>query len=198
MASKSSDVFVGRQPVVDRRRNVVAYELLFRSGQDREAHIISDSLATSQVVDRAFRDLGLLTVVGAQKAFINADASTLMRRDIELLPADRVVIELLETIEVDKAMVNRCRELKAKGYRLALDDFVHYGMSTNRCWKSVDIVKIDALALSRSSLANLVGLLHDWRPKLLASRAAVRSRSKSYARWKKKPCAQGIARCTST
>jgi c-di-GMP-related signal transduction protein len=125
MASKSSDVFVGRQPVVDRRRNVVAYELLFRSGQDREAHIISDSLATSQVVDRAFRDLGLLTVVGAQKAFINADASTLMRRDIELLPADRVVIELLETIEVGKAMVNRCRELKAKGYRLALDDFVH-------------------------------------------------------------------------
>jgi EAL and modified HD-GYP domain-containing signal transduction protein len=170
MASKSSDVFIGRQPVFDRRNHVVAYELLFRSGQDREAHIIDDSLATSQVIHRAFRDLGLRTVVGARRAFINVDAPTLMRRDIELLPADRVVIELLETIEVDKAMVKRCRELKAKGYRLALDDFVRYGTEYEPLLEIVDIVKIDVPALSRSSLANLVDLLHDWRPKLLAEK----------------------------
>ena len=44
---------------------------------------------------------------------------------VELLPKDRVVIELLETIMADEEVVARCRALKSLGFTLALDDHVY-------------------------------------------------------------------------
>ena len=41
-----------------------------------------DALATARVVRRAFFDLGISTVVGAAKAFINVNAESLMSRSV--------------------------------------------------------------------------------------------------------------------
>jgi EAL and modified HD-GYP domain-containing signal transduction protein len=171
MTIRASDVFVARQPVLDRERNLIAYELLFRScAEAAEARLDDDALATTAVVTRAFRDRGIETVVGGAKAFINVDAESLMSGLIETLPADRVVIELLETVSIDRSIVRRCRDLKAKGYRLALDDFTRYGPEYERLLDLVDIVKVDVLSLDAASLSELVALLKPWRRTLLAEK----------------------------
>ncbi len=64
------EVFVGRQPIYNRRLDVVAYELLFRSGEVNRADITDGDRATSQVVHDAFMEIGLDTIVGSQRAFI--------------------------------------------------------------------------------------------------------------------------------
>ena len=171
MKSHTPQIFVARQPVLDRERNLIAYELLFRSSDSLgEACVTDDTLATARVVRRAFRDLGIDTVVGGATAFINVNAESLTSSLIDALPRDRVVIELLETIDVDDRIVRRCRELKAKGYRLALDDFSQYDTAHEPLLEFVDIVKVDVLALDSASLADLVRLLKPWRCRLLAEK----------------------------
>jgi c-di-GMP-related signal transduction protein len=171
MQTQTPDVFVARQPVLDRERNLIAYELLFRSsGNQAEARVTDDALATARVVRHAFRDRGIDTVVGGAKAFVNVDAESLMSKLVETLPTDRVVIELLETIQVDDAIVRRCRELKNRGYRLALDDFSRYSAAYDPLLEVVDIIKVDVLSLDSDSLAEVVRLLKPWRRRLLAEK----------------------------
>lgn len=179
MKTRAPEVFVARQPVLDRERNLIAYELLFRSsGEVAQAQVTDDALITAGVVSRAFVDLGIQTVVGGAKAFINVDAVSLMSSVIETMPADRVVIELLETISIDRSIVRRCRDLKSKGYRLALDDFTRYGAQYEPLLEFVDIVKVDVLSLDPSSLSELVRLLKPWKRTLLAEKVESRQHAR--------------------
>lgn len=170
MAAHRSQKFLARQPIVDRSLNLFAYELLFRSGNMPEVVIDDDTKASNQVIQIAFAQNEISTIVGDYKAFINVDAQTLLSRSIESLPQDQVVIELLETIEVDDHILHRCRHLKQKGYRLALDDFVRYQESYEPLLEIVDIVKVDVLQLDIQTLARLVKRLLSWPPKLLAEK----------------------------
>lgn len=175
MLTRSPDVFVGRQPILDRRHHVVAYELLFRaSPEENEARVVDDRLATARLISRAFFDLGIRTVVGRAQAFINLDEASLMNLLIERLPPEQVVLELLESVTPDEGILRRCRALKAKGYRFALDDFCRYNNAWDPFLEMADIVKVDVLMLDPQSLSELVKCLKPWRPKLLAEKVESR------------------------
>lgn len=178
MSNNNMDVFLGRQAVVDRRCQVVAYELLFRSGAEREVHITDNALATACVITNTFDRLGIRSVVGRRRALINVDGATLLSNAITALPPGQVVIELLETIRIDGDIVRRCRELKQLGYRLALDDFCLYGEEYEPLLGIVDIVKVDIPALEREPLARLVKRLKSWPPKLLAEKVESQQRAR--------------------
>lgn len=169
MASDSR-VFVARQPIVDRRRNLVAYELLFRDDGSGVAHVSHAARASAQVISRTFHQLGMATVIGERAGFINVDAEMLMSRAVESLPRERVVIELLETIAVDQDIVRRCAQLQHLGYRLALDDFCVFDPAYEPLLATVEIVKVDVLALERNDLALLVRLLRRYPARLLAEK----------------------------
>ena len=144
MRPQSPEVFLGRQPILNQQGLVVAYELLFRASTGQaEVHITDDSHATMNVIAHAFCHFGSSTVVGESKAFINFNAQLLMSNVIEALPRDRVVIELLETVDIDDELIRRCRDLKAQGYRLALGDFSGYREAYEPLLEIVDIVKVD-------------------------------------------------------
>ncbi len=170
MNNRTSQVYLGRQAVIDRQGNTVGYELLFRAGPGNAAEVADDIAATAEVITHAFGAFGLQAVVGDLAAFINVSRATLMSATIEALPADRVVIELLESIRVDAEVLERCRQLKAKGYRLALDDFVAYSDEYEPLLGVVDIVKVDILLLGDEALATLVRRLRRWPVYLLAEK----------------------------
>ena len=163
---------LGRQPILDRERRVVAYELLFREAGENEAHIADPAAATAQVIGCAFGGGAMSAVLGPYQAFINVDAQSLMSDGIESLPRERAVLELLETVTINDAVIRRCRQLKARGYRLALDDFSHYSEEYDPLLDIVDIVKIDVLLLDRVALVNLVRRIKQWPGKLLAEKVA--------------------------
>jgi EAL and modified HD-GYP domain-containing signal transduction protein len=166
----AADVFLGRQPILDRRQRVIAYELLYRDGRGNAAQVGDDALATARVIAHLFQDFGINSVLGRCEGFINVDAETLMSRGIESLPKARVVLELLETVQVDKHIVRRCRELKQQGFRLALDDFSAYDKCYEPLLEMVDIVKIDLLEIDHAALANLVRRLRLYPARLLAEK----------------------------
>lgn len=165
----TQDVFLGRQPILDRDQRIVAYELLFRSANTASASVSDDMRATASVIHHAFSEMGVQTVLGTQPGFINVSADMLLSDLVELLPREQVVLELLETIVVTEAVVERCRALKLMGFALALDDFV-YDDTYLPLLALVDIVKVDLLLHTQDELRAAVGQLKQWPVKLLAEK----------------------------
>jgi len=113
--------YVARQPILDLRGRVHAYELLFRAGPET-AFRGDGEKATCTMLDNAVM-FGLDTLSGGLPAFINCTAETLTEALVDVLPTT-AVLEILETVEPTPNLIATCRNLKAQGYRLALDDFV--------------------------------------------------------------------------
>ena len=115
---------VSRQPIFRADMTELGYELLFRNSEENRASFCDGDQATAEVIVTAFMELGLDEIVGKHLAFINFDRDLIVGNYCECLPADRVVIELLETIKPDAAVMTKLQTLRASGYRTALDDFV--------------------------------------------------------------------------
>lgn len=116
--------FMARQPIFDKRLRVFAYELLFRSGPQNFYQVTPNASATVIADSISLFDLQSLT--GHARAFVNVDELALRLGAPRLLPADRVVVEILETVTPTEEIVKICRELRDAGYTLALDDFVDH------------------------------------------------------------------------
>ncbi len=139
------EFYLGRQPILDRRNNIVAYELLFRaSGDARRADYSDQSQASAQVILDTIAEFGLENVIGKRKAYVNVARDVLMSDAVELLPKEHVILELLESIAMSNEVVARCRELKNKGFRLSLDDHV-YSPDYENLYRYIDVVKVDVL-----------------------------------------------------
>jgi len=164
--------WLARQPILDLTGNTVAYELLFRSGATGGAQVTDDRTATATVINHAFNELGLAAVLGQCRGFINFDAELLMSDVVELLPPERTMIELLETIEITEAVVERCRDLRARGFSFALDDIVQLDAAHAPILPLVDVVKVDVKETPVAALAELVARVreHPCRVKLLAEK----------------------------
>lgn len=171
--------WLGRQPILDLTGNTVAYELLFRSGATDTADVTNDRAATSTVIAHAFNELGLASVLGSCRGFINFDAELLMSDVVELLPPERTVIELIETIEFTEDIVERCRELHARGFSLALDDIIQLDEAHATILPLIDVVKVDIEATPAGALPELVTRVrrHPHRVKLLAEKVDTREQA---------------------
>jgi EAL and modified HD-GYP domain-containing signal transduction protein len=154
-AVRPTDVLVARQPVLDARLNVAGYELLFRTAGATRAHVTEHERATSQVIVDAIGEIGLDRLVGGQRAYVNVSRDLLLAVRPLPLPADRVVLELLEGQRVDAELIAVARDLVAAGFTLALDDFI-YEPALEPLLDIAHIVKLDVLALGRdATLAQL-------------------------------------------
>jgi c-di-GMP phosphodiesterase len=129
--SKSSGVdelgtlFVGRQPILDRALNTIGYELLFRGGAKAgDAEFVDGDVATARVLMNAITEIGLDTLVGNTRAFINLTARFVAQPELlASVPIDRVVFEILEYVETTQAVRDGLARLVKQGYWIALDDF---------------------------------------------------------------------------
>ena len=180
MTWNGEEIFIGRQPILDRGHELYAYELLFRSSRRRNsAEVLDDLQASASVISHAFADLGVEQALGPYKGFINCDASLLLSDLLEALPSDKIVLEVLETVEVTAEIVERCRALKALGYTLALDDFVNYQEKFRPLLDLVEIVKVDLMPLDAAGLAATTRTLRQWPLKLLAEKVDSRELANS-------------------
>lgn len=153
------DIFVARQPIFDRRRVVVAYELLFRSGLENVFGQHDPHRATMQIMNTTLLGFGLDALVGDKPAFLNAPREVLVRQHWAVLPPARTVVELLETVEPDAEVTAACAALKRAGYRLALDDFV-FRPEYEALLPFADYIKVDFLitrGAERTAVARRLG-----------------------------------------
>ena len=137
--------FIARQPIFTPSQDVLGYEILFRTGT--ENYFTGDSANVSATAVDNLLLFGLERVTSGLLAFVNCPRDLLLREYLTLLPPDRVVGEILETVSADDETLEACRHLKLSGYRIALDDFVDTPKMAPFV-ELADYIKIDFLATS--------------------------------------------------
>lgn len=152
-----------------------AYELLYRNGDSQSANIdnlieSSGDAATSSVITQLFTNLDMDTIIGNKHAFINFTYNHLINQVPNLLPKQRIVIEVLETIAIDKPLIDSLITLKNQGYKIALDDFI-YREDLIPLVEVADIIKIDVLNQSMQQVeAQLASLRRRFSGRFLAEK----------------------------
>jgi EAL and modified HD-GYP domain-containing signal transduction protein len=170
LAADSPNTFVGRQPLFDRRLDVVGYEILFRGGPvPNRAVIDNDNKATSSVILNTFTDIDLEEILGGKRALINLTRDLILEGIPTLLPPERVIIEVVETSTVDDRLVEALHRLRSQGYSIALDDWISFS-KLRPLLPVADIVKIDIQAFDPKRLIAEVGWLKTFGVQLVAEK----------------------------
>jgi len=163
------EIFVGRQPIYNRKLEVVGYELLYRSSLHNQAQFLDGDQATGEVILNAFLELGLENISGRYPAFINLSRSFLVGDKPLPFSHKRVVLEVLENIEPDAMVIESLRRLAQNGYIIALDDFV-YRPELEPLAELAHIIKVDVLGVDPDALTERVGQLKRHKARLLAEK----------------------------
>lgn len=161
--------YIGRQPIFDARQNVIGYELLYRSQDQAHAMRIDGDQMTSQIFINSFLEMRLDQVVGKHQAFINVTRNFITNTDLLPPPSSQLVLEILEDIKIDDAVIAAVRRLKQMGYIIALDDFI-YHPDLKPLVSVANIVKLDVQALNHVELEEHVSILNEYPVKLLAEK----------------------------
>lgn len=136
------DVFLARQPILDKFNKLFGYELLFRDSENNMYYSDDGDKATVGVIKNSFINIGIDKVTGGKKAFINFTENILKSGIFEVLPPTSVIVEVLEDIEPTEEVLELCKKLKTLGYVIALDDFV-YSAKYRKLIDIADIIKVD-------------------------------------------------------
>ncbi|UWZ97465.1 EAL and HDOD domain-containing protein [Vibrio splendidus] len=148
--------YVARQPILNRNKNTLGYELLFRDGERNAypAHIESNR-ATYRLIVENFLSVGLNPSIPSSRCFINFPYQSLIRRLPLSLPKDKVVVEILETCQPTDELLEAVKELYQAGYMIALDDFTSTP-EWERFLRYTHIVKLDIMQMGLDEACDLV------------------------------------------
>ncbi|MDR1934269.1 MAG: HDOD domain-containing protein [Candidatus Accumulibacter sp.] len=170
------DVFLGRQPILDRQQQLFAYELLFRgAGAEKGkkgnfAGFLDGSPAAAVIVD-TFTELALAEALGPYQGFIKVDEGLLFSERVKTLPAHAVVLEILDTVAQTPETIAHCEQLRQAGYILAahlrpeaLD------IEGKPLLGIVEIIKLDVSGAEPERLRQILPVLKPLRKTLLAEK----------------------------
>ncbi len=161
--------FVARQPIFNRQQQVVAYELLFRSGLENFYNEKNGDLATARVITNSFMLVGIETLTAGKRAFINFTANMLLNEIPTLFPPYLIGVEILENVVPNEEILYACEKLKNSRYLLILDDFI-VSQKNNPLVELADIIKVDFRTTSKKDRSALAERFAGNRIQLLAEK----------------------------
>jgi len=164
--------FVARQPILTREQQVFGYELLFRDGVENYFRSTDPDAASRSTLDTSIL-MGLDTLCGGRRAFLNCTREVLLKDYISLLPPQQTVVEILESVEPDDLVIAACQRLKENGYQIALDDFA---VDDPRAVLTdyADIIKVDCMVVPPDQRKAMVKRYGPWKCRLLAEKVETR------------------------
>lgn len=161
--------YVARQAILDRDKNVYGYELLFRDGKQNCFPNVAPDEATSKILASNHLTLGLDEITNGQISFINFYEDTLLYRFPTSLDPMNVVIEIVETAPISKALLAACKHIKQLGYKLALDDH-DFDPKWDVFLPYIDIVKVDVRESDYETIAKHVPKFIEAKVKIIAEK----------------------------
>lgn len=174
------NAYLARQPIVDGNHRLYAYELLFRAAPHAAAAQIEDAAAAGiDVISNTLCNMGTDWLLKGKLAFINMDTQLLMSDFSDLLPPDKVVLEVLETVEVTAEVIERLKSLAQAGFRIALDDYVHTPERADLL-PLANYVKLDVLAHPADGIITTVKAARQHGIKLLAEKVETLDQFEQY------------------
>lgn len=166
-------VGLARQPIFDRSCGVYGYEILYRTAEGATAASVGGEVG-AEAIANALTTVGLDTLVGERRAFVNLATEQIVGGIIPALPPERVVLEVLETVEPTKGVLASLNDAVVSGYELALDDFT-YDERFKPLLELACYVKVDVLGKSPQALAKEAKALRPFGVQLVAEKVESRA-----------------------
>jgi metal-dependent hydrolase len=141
-----------RQPIFNTENTVVAYEFLYRNEVTDD--ISTDLEKTVDVLTNVNTFYYNYNIDTSKKMFLNFDRSLLLDNIMDVLSPSDHVIEILETVEEEKIIVNRLIQLKRAGFKIAVDDY-KIGYKNEEFIDLADYIKVDFIANSIDDIRQL-------------------------------------------
>jgi c-di-GMP phosphodiesterase len=88
-----SNLYIARQPILDKYDNIFAYELLYRDSK-QSSNIKNDRHATVTVLSNVLNKFGVKNLLGDNKAFVKADKKFLMHDVVFYIPKEHFIFAL--------------------------------------------------------------------------------------------------------
>jgi EAL and modified HD-GYP domain-containing signal transduction protein len=165
------EVYLARQPILNKNLEIVAYELLYRSNKTNNFAVLDNDQATIDVLNSSIQ-IGIDDLSEGKPCFVNF-TDTLLKNELpNYFPSNMLTVEILETVTLTDEIINICRNLKVQGYKIALDDFelIDNGFNYQTIMSLVDIIKIDIQKTPRERQLYIKNLLNQYDVDFLAEK----------------------------
>src|SRR5471032_2144068 len=151
------EFYLGRQPILDQNQALFGYELLFRNAPVGPANISSDLRATAAVIAHASQ-LGMEKVIGDALGFVNVDADVIMSDIFSFLPREKVVLEIIETMQPTPPVLPRVEYVKMDMRNMPLSSLMKLAPRFKRDHKKLVAEKVE----TREEFKNCLDLGFDY------------------------------------
>ena len=115
--------YLAYQPIFNQRREIVGYELFYRDGSQNAAHITNNDDATMKVVSET---VSLFRLNRQTDGFLAINFTrNLILDDFALkLEPNKIILQLKSNVMIDDEMEEKLRDLRERGYILALKNYL--------------------------------------------------------------------------
>ncbi|TIC84626.1 EAL and HDOD domain-containing protein [Crenobacter intestini] len=155
--------YLARQPITDDRQQLVGYELLYRNSQDSLHNALggtleADTALLTNLLGSVQQTNGLLE---DKLVYLNVGEAMLMSEMVELLPANRVRLEVSARLASSRELLARMRSLRQQGFTFSLDHF-ELTPSVEPFLDQVSAVKLDVQRLTPAILSSAADRLRHY------------------------------------
>jgi EAL and modified HD-GYP domain-containing signal transduction protein len=168
-------IYIGRQPIFDRQRKTVAYQLMHRGTSDAPAPagLAPSEATTQQLVEHTLLQWGVDKLLNGKPGYVHVDSVFLAKGLHLTLPQHQVMLEIRGDIDPDGILFVHALDAKAAGYRMALchlPDRQHH--TAVDLLSLADVVKVDVGEVPEDQLEKTVKALRIQAPfaQLMAER----------------------------
>ena len=143
---------VARQPILDLQGRVHGYDLIFRNTPDsvfrRDAGLAVETMLDNQVI------FGLERLTDGLPAFITCTAEALIEGWVLVLSPGMTVLGVPANLDPAPELIEACVALRARGFRLALDDFSQWDKQ-HPLLDRADFIRLDFRGFREADLQQL-------------------------------------------
>jgi EAL and modified HD-GYP domain-containing signal transduction protein len=169
----SDEVFLARQPILNKNGEIFAYEILYRSSMKNQANFTDDLFATAQVLANTLNNFGLKKITGSKLGFINVNHTVVHKDVFSFLDPEKFVFEILETTDLDIYLLEKIKHLKSEGFIFALDDFVfdpEFADYFEPLFEYLRYIKVDLVANNLEDIKKKFKLFEKYKVKWIAEK----------------------------
>ena len=168
------NIYLARQPIFDTVGTCFAYEILYRQNKNSiKATVANSTVATAHVMINLMNNIGFSSIIEDKICFVNIDEEILLNDTLLSLPKEKFIFEILESVKINKAVIERVTHLQKIGYRFALDDFrcTHENIEyVQDIFPFIEVLKIDLLENHDMTIEEIALFFKPYQFKLLAEK----------------------------
>lgn len=160
------DNYIVRQPILDAKKEVVAYEVLYQ--QDESSLFCNEGdTPAANVIEDFLLQFNSDSFTAGKTAYLTFTPNLLMRNIPKIFSPDKLVIQIEDNAIIHPLSQKLIYRYKDEGYSIALNGF-EFSPRYFAMLDAVDIIKLDFSVADKSAYPSLVSLCNSFNKKMIA------------------------------